>query len=672
LAHSRQDRAAIIAGVAVLLAILVTQLVLTVRQESITWDEDDHIYAGYMSLKTGDFGLNPEHPPLVKMLAALPLLSMDLKVPPLQGREFKHEAFLNGKDFVFGNDADKLLFRARMAAAILTVLLGILIFCATREMFGLAAGFFALALFVFDPNFLAHGAFVTTDVGLSCFLFAAVYAFYRYLKQPTRFRLLLVGVATGLSFSTKHTGFLAAPILVCLALVEWWRTRKDADGERLSFNRAFAALAVTAVISLTILWGFYGFRYASRPAGLELNPPAAEYIKGLSRPNELKLLQTISHYKLLPESYIYGLAAVRMISDFYASYLLGKPYPHGVWFYFPVAMAIKSTVPFLILLGISAWAIIRRKLPAREVWFLALPPILYLIVAMSAHMNIGMRHVLPMYAFLTVLEAGAAMTLGKQSRNWLAVALILLAGQVITTVKAYPDFIPYANELWGGPRETWHLLSDSNSDWAQQLKATSKYLQDRGIKDCWFVYFAEGVVPYQYYGIPCKPLPTQDALWIGEKFYDVPPEIDGPVLISGADLSGFEYGPAELNPYAQFQQLEPTAVIQNGVYVFDGHFAIPMAATVGHVQKANEYLAAKQLDQALAEAQQAVALAPTSVKAQLALGDVQKALGRPDEAQRSYQKALELAQTIAPDFQIGWLETINAKLAELNGKLATN
>jgi tetratricopeptide (TPR) repeat protein len=320
-------------------------------------------------------------------------------------------------------------------------------------------------------------------------------------------------------------------------------------------------------------------------------------------------------------------------------------------------------VPFLVLLAMSVWAIVRRRLPAREVWFLALPPALYLAVAMSAHMNIGMRHVLPMYAFLTVLEAGAAVALIRATRAWLYVVVVLLAMQVVTTVRAYPDFIPYANELWGGSSQTWHLLSDSNSDWAQQLKATSKYLRERGVKDCWFVYFGEGVIPYQYYGVPCKPLPTQDALWMNEKFYDVPAEIDGPVLISGGDLSGFEYGPAELNPYAQFQQLKPTAVIQHGVFVFDGHFAIPMAAAVGHVQKAEEFLAGKQLDEALQEAQQAVALAPASVKANVLLGDVWQAMGRTAEAQHAYQNALSLAQTIAPEFQVGWVPGIQQKLA---------
>ena len=658
------DRAAVAMGVIGLLSILVLQLALSVHQESITWDEDDHLYAGYMSLKTGDFGLNPEHPPLVKMLAALPLLSMDLKVPPLQQREFKHEAFLNGREFVFGNDADRLLFRARMAASLLTVLLAVLVFFAAREMFGLAAGFVALTLLVFDPNLLAHGALVTTDAGLSCFLFAAVYAFYRYVKHPSPGRLALVGLATGLAFAAKHTGVLAAPSIALLALVEWLRTRKsDGPKSRFSFPRAVAALVVTAVISLTILWAFYGFRYAARPAGLDLNPPSAEYIQGLSRPGEAKLLQTIAHYKLLPESYIYGLADVRMISDFYASYLLGKPYPHGVWFYFPAAMLIKSTVPFLVLLAMSVWAIVRRRLPAREVWFLALPPVLYLAVAMSAHMNIGMRHVLPMYAFLTVLQAGAAIALIRVSRKWLYVVVVLLAMQVITTVKAYPNFIPYANEMWGGSSQTWHLLSDSNSDWAQQLKATSKYLRERGVKDCWFVYFGEGVIPYQYYGIPCKALPTQDALWMNEKFYDVPAEVDGPVLISGGDLSGFEYGPAELNPYAQFQTLKPSAVIQNGVYVFDGHFAIPMAAAVGHVQKAEEFLAARQLDDALRESQIAVELSPTSVKANVTLGDVLRAMGREEEARESYEKALNLAETVAPEFQVGWVAGIQQKLA---------
>jgi 4-amino-4-deoxy-L-arabinose transferase-like glycosyltransferase len=229
-------------------------------------------------------------------------------------------------------------------------------------MFGTGAAFLALTLLVFDPNLLAHGALVTTDAGLSCFLFGSVYAFYRYVKAPTGWRLVVVGVATGLAFAAKHTGVLAAPILIVLALCEVWRSRGAKGGERTistgsQFLRMLGALAVVAAISLTVLWGFYGFRYAARPAGLELNPASAEYLQQLSRPNEAKLLTAIAQYHLLPESYVYGLADVRMIADFYSSYLLGKAYPHGVWFYFPLAMVIKSTLPFLVLLAITVWAI---------------------------------------------------------------------------------------------------------------------------------------------------------------------------------------------------------------------------------------------------------------------------------------------------------------------------
>src|SRR6266850_7305187 len=213
-------------GVFGLLIVLGLQLALSVRRESQTWDEGDHIYAGYMSWKTADFGLNPEHPPMVKLLATMPLLSLPLKVPTLQDRFFKEEAFLDGKDFLYKNDADMILFRTRMAAAILTLLLALLVFLATKEMFGTGAAFIALTLIVFEPNLLAHGALVTTDAGLSCFMFASIYAFYRYVKDPSVARLIIVGIVAGLALATKHTGLLVFPMLTLLALCEVVRNRK--------------------------------------------------------------------------------------------------------------------------------------------------------------------------------------------------------------------------------------------------------------------------------------------------------------------------------------------------------------------------------------------------------------------------------------------------------------
>ncbi len=661
----------ILLGVVALLSVLFLQLAFSVHRNSITWDEDDHIYSGYMSWKHADFGLNPEHPPLVKLVAAIPLLSMQIKMPVLQDRMFKHEAFLGGKDFFFKNDADTMLFRARMAVSFFTLLLALLVFLAAQEMFGTGAAFIALTLLVFDPNLLAHGAVVGTDAALSCFMFATIYAFYRYVKGPSVWRVIVVGLAAGLALASKHTGILVFPMLFLLAVCEVLRSRPGRPSSPSETNQTSAvkraqqlavALVSISAIAITVLWASYGFRYQARAEGRQMNPPLAEFMQGLSRPREAHLLQTVARFHLLPESYIYGLADVRIMSDFYASFLLGKDYPHGVWFYFPVAFSIKSSLSFLILLSLAIWAIATRRFSAwREILFLTIPPIFHLIIAMSSGMNIGVRHILPMYLFLPVLIGGAIWTLIQRNRRWITVVVALLVFQAISTSRAYPAYMAYANELWGGPDHVHELLSDSNSDWGQQLHAVKRYLDQHGIKDCWFVYFGEGVIDASYYGIPCKPLPTQDSLWVNEQI-DAPPAIDGTVLVSAGDLSGFEFGAGPLNPYEQFKSLKPVAVIDYGVFVYEGHFDIPLAASIGHSQRAQALLKEHKLPEALIEAQQALALAPNAVQPNELLGDILAALQRPEEARQYYQKALTLAKTVEPAFQVGAVNELEKKL----------
>ena len=421
------------------------------------------------------------------------------------------------------------------------------------------------------------------------------------------------------------------------------------------------------LIAIAVLWASYGFRFAARRDGLQLNPGFAEWIAQL-KPFEAYLVSFAARWHLLPESYLYGLAAVRLSAETYTSFVLGTVYPHGVWFYFPVTFVIKSTLAFLVLLGISIFAIASRKLTgARELLFLTVPPAFYLMVAMNSKINIGVRHILPLYVFLAVLIAGAARSLMRHglhmtSRRWQYVVAALLLFHVFSSVRSYPNYMAYANELWGGPSQTYKYLTDSNVDWAQQLKSTKQYLDRRGIKECWFAYFGQGVLEPHYYGIPSKPLPTADSLWINERI-DVPPAIDGTVLVSAGVLSGFEFGPGALNPYRQFQQLRPVAVIDDAGFVFEGHYEISLASALGHAQHAMVLLDGKQSDEALVEAQRAVALAPDSVTTQAALGDVLTALNRPDEARPIYQRALELAKTVEPEFQVSWIPTLETKLA---------
>ena len=640
-----------IAAVCLLLIVLSLQLFFSVRRESQTWDEANHIYTGYRSWTHADYGLNPEHPPLVKLLATMPLLWLPLKSPALQERFFKEDAFLRGKEFLYQNDADKILARTRTAAAILTLLTALVVFLGTREMFGTGAAFIALTLLTFDPNLLAHGALITTDVGLACFMFLSVYLYYRFLKSPSALRLIAAGIAVGLVLAVKHTGLLVLPILFLLSFTE-------IRGRAL---KTFGSLALITLIGCLVLWSFYRFRYDARPNGLQLNPPLAEYVKGLE-PYEAWPISTAAQLHILPESYLYGLADVKLTANYYTSYLLGKVYAHGVWFYFPVAFLIKSTVGVLALFLLSFGVVVTSRLNRwREIVFLVVPVLFYLIVAMTVGMNIGVRHILVVYVFLYVLIGGATWALVQKSRKWTYAVGVLLLVHVVSSVLAFPNYIAYGNELWGGPSQTHKYLTDSNADWAQQLKSVKQYLDGRGVKECWFVYFAAGVAEPSYYGIPCKPLPTINTLWLNEPI-EVPTSIDGPVLISASNLSGLEFGPGPLDPYGQFKLLKPTAVIDRGVFVFEGKFDMPLAAAISKVQKAQNLAQAKQLDQALQEAQAAVALAPDSIRTQLALGDILLEMGQPQRARASFEKALELAKTIEPEFQIRSLPDIEQRL----------
>ena len=659
-----------VAAVAGFILIFAIHLALISRANTITWDEPDHIYSGYMSWR-GDFGLNPEHPPLVKFVAALPLLPMQLNVPEMQDRPYRLQAVLGGRDFIFHNDADKIVFRAQMAASIFTLLLLVIAFLAAREMFNTTAGFLALGLLVFDPTLLAHGALVTTDAAQSCFLLASIYGFYRYVQLPSAGRLMIPGIAAGLALASKHSAVLVFPTLLILAGVEIFRQEPANSGSQPSVGKRAArhvtALVIIGLMSVAILWAAYGFRYAARENGLQLNPPMETQLGKVPSPTQAKILREFARFHLLPESYIYGFAHVLFSADDFNSYLFGTSYPHAVWFYFPVAMLVKSSLTFLILLAISVWVIASGRLRMRrELAFLLIPPLVYLAVSMNSGMNIGIRHILPVYIFLAILIAGAASVLIKDSRRWRYAVVLLLLFQAISVTRAFPNCIGYGNEAFGGPKNVWRYVSDSSADWAQQLHAVKRYTDERHMQNCWFVYFGTGVIDYDYYKIPCKLLPTIESIWLGT-LSDATATIDGPVFISAVNLTGFEFGPPPLNPYEQFKTLKAADAIDSSVFVYEGRFEIPLAAALAHAQKADVFLAGRRLPEALQQAQQAVALAPDSAEVNAGMGKVLDALGRREEARTYYATALQLALTKQPVFQHSLVAPLQQRLAAEDG-----
>lgn len=634
-----------------LLCVFVLQLERVARLYSANWDEAHHLYDGYLILTKHDYRANAEVPPLVKMAAALPLLRLHPWVPVPTGTEQTKDAFLNGRLFVFNNGGDRMLLPGRLACMVFSLLTALLIFAMGRRFFGVSAGCCALFLFVFDPNVLAHGTLISTDMGSACFLLAGVYGFYRFCAQPGWRWLLVTGVLAGLAMVAKFTGILIAPMLLCLAVVESLRQRRAAV-----LGRSLAACGAILACAWGVIWMFYGYRWAAAPAGEELSPRLAPYIASLPHTTGAaifpSLLASIARFHLLPQAYLWGLANTKHTEWEYTSYFLGRVYRHGPWQYFPLAFLIKSTLPLLLLLLLAplAWRGWPRN-KSREILFLLVPVGVYFLVVTLSHFDIGARHLMPVYPFLYVVAGATAAKLLRRGRGWAAVAAALLVWQVVTTVRVAPNYMAYGNEAWGGPLQVRRYLSDANVDWGQQLKTVKQYLDQNDIGNCWFAYFPDGAVQPQDYGISCKRLPTPSGLRWFRLPMTVPPQIEGTVLISESDLDGVESGDGAPNPYDAFRRLRPVAILQDGVYVYRGTFAVPLASAWVDVRRSGELAAAGHGAEALQLAQEAVRLAPDSPRVQLQLADVLATGKQWPQALTHYQLAQRALALQRPDLQ---------------------
>lgn len=651
-------------AVVALLAVQAAQVVYIVHRESLTFDEDDHMFAGYMMVKTGDYGLNPEHPPLVKLLAAVPLLVENLWTPPLQGRDFKIEAYLSGRDWLAHNDgaSQRLVFRMRLFAGLLAVGLSLMVFVATEEWFGSGAGLIALLLLTFDPTVLGHSALVTTDIGVSLFFLASIFAFYCYVKRPTPGRLLLAGVAAGLLLATKHSGILLGPMLVLLI---GWEIAFAPKGLRTRVaTRLGSALVAIVVIGVVVLWAFYGFRYAARPAGLALSTSLAEYVKPLSPFNAAGVMM-IAHLHLLPESYLMGLVDVKRMAQFYPTFIFGKVYAHGLWWYFPAVIVIKTTLGLLTLAALAVFAIVKGALlVGRELAFILLPCGFYLTVAIVAGMDIGARHILPVYVLAFIFAAGGLAALAARSQRWAWVGAVLILAHIVSSLTVFPNPIAYANEAWGGPENVHNLLSDANVDWAQQLFQVKAWQDQHPAEECWFAYFAYPEVDPAVYGIRCHALPTADTGWLGGSAM-TPPVVEGTVLLSAGDLSGCEWSNDRMNPYRGFQTRKPAESIDSSVFVYRGRFDLRQAAVLSRAQHADALLGSGKATEALALAREAVALDTTDIAGLTALGNAAAALGQKDDARQAWQTALTMAQHMEQEAQAAYAPDLEAKLSKL-------
>jgi 4-amino-4-deoxy-L-arabinose transferase-like glycosyltransferase len=498
-----------------LLAVFALSACYSMSRESATFDETAHIWAGYTYLKRSDFRMNVEHPPLIKLLAAAPLVLTGARMPTSDG----DDNWTQGRQWVFGykffyatpgNDADRLLFMARFPVVLLGMLLGVLVFFFARDLTGPAGARIALFAFALCPTMLAHTRLVTTDLGMGLFYLASVYAVYRAGRRITPLTMILPGVALGLALSTKFSALLLLPVMALLLLVR--ALDSSPLDVALPFRRTPAAtrpaklaacsilLFVTLVIAWLTVWSSYGFRFSITPdTSAEIEASVSGYINAhrAGHPGFSRLIDRAASRRLLPEGFLGGFTYAAARSGERSAYLLGAHSLSGFRYFFPVAFLVKTPLALLVAL-IPALALLGRD--RRRSWgvlCLAVAGSCYIAAALTSNLNIGHRHLLPVYPFLFVALGALAHWL-ERTRT-----LMVLGGLGIWYVAAWlyitPHYLAYFNELTLGPAHGDRVLVDSSIDWGQDVKALGRYAERHGITRLPYAHF--GTASPNYYGI---------------------------------------------------------------------------------------------------------------------------------------------------------------------------
>jgi len=502
----RVDLALVLAGTALYATLAVTSL----RQKSTTFDELTHLSAGWTHLTLGDYRMSPDHPPLLRKLAALPLLFMDVEMKPGDAAWRLRRPWAFGKRWLYRwNDADEMLFRARLPIVGLGVLLGVAVYWWSLRRFGRPAAALSLLLCVLSPDVLAHGRLVTTDLGITLFVFGSVVAFDSLTRRLTVGRVILTGLVVGAAFASKVSALALLPTLLALAAFLVFRSEPLRLGSRELAGRGRRvialglALLLVGLVAYASLWGSYGFRSRFSPDAatnasfdwekLEPESPAvAAVVAGTRR------------LGLLPDPYLYSFLRVLEHSEARSSFLLGRRSDEGFGHYFLVSFLVKTPIALLVLLMISLVTRGRHGVGWREEAFVWLPVIVYAGLTLTRGINIGHRHLLPIYPFLFV-AAGRAATWAWSSKSRRAKACVALLATWYAGAAAFihPDYLAYFNELVGGPRNGHKILVDSSLDWGQDLKPLAGWLKQRGIPSVKLSYFGTG--DPEYYRCRCPP-----------------------------------------------------------------------------------------------------------------------------------------------------------------------
>ncbi len=553
-------------------------------------DEVPHIGAAYSYLEKGDMRLNPEHPPLAKDLAGIPLSFLNLKQDAFNTAFWQTD--INGQwefgrylIFNSGNNADLIKHLARLPILLFFILSAILIFKWARRLYGGLGALIALILFSFSSTVIAHSRFVTTDMAALFGVLLATYFFINYLKGQTTKNLVITGLVFGVALLCKFSTVLLVPFFLLLALIYSPRAR---------LKTILFTLLIFVIGTVVVLWPVYYLNVRNLPPEKQqqeteyiltsvyqkITPPLALVVRASGEP----LLRPLAHY---------GLGLLRVLHqnvEPHNVFFLGDVLFRGSHLYFPVVYFLKEPLAWwgLVLLALLmlGWQL---KKPSKESFsrglnflkdhFEEFAMILWLVIywatSINSSLNIGVRHLLPVYPFAILLVSGQVAKIVKKAKenfNFKSKALIftvffLLSWYVVENIRVYPLYLTYFNQVAGGPSGGYRYVTDSNLDWGQDLIRFSDWVKKNNIPKIELDYF--GWADQSYY------LGSRfDWLWRG-KYADAEDfkarnKSDGWLAISVTYLQETQ-GPIERPQYPNYiwlKSYQPVTIIGHSIFVY--------------------------------------------------------------------------------------------------------
>lgn len=526
------------AAVAVLLALHWWLAVSATFEKSATSDETGHLTGGYSYWRFNDYRLQPENGNLPQRWGALPLLLERPRLAPEKAPEWwsLSHVWLISRAFLYesGNNTDFMLATARAVMALWSVATGLLVWGWSRRLWGDAGGLFSLALYVFSATTLAHGPLVTSDMTVTFFLLAATGAFWRHLERLKAGSLVLSLVVISLACVAKFSFLLLLPVY---ALLSVWRLAEKAPlivvwrgGEHVFAGRwtRCGVITVSALLhgltAWVVIWAFFGFRYSAfalaLPQGVKFYLPWSVIL-----PKSGFWQFFLSHarqWRMLPEAFLQGFTYMRYAAGSRGAFLNGNYSTTGWVTFFPYAFMVKT---FLAELGAVAlafgvvwarwWTAGSRRIGSdlRRVAPLLVLFAVYWAFSLTSHLNIGHRHILPVYPILFI---GVGVIARPAASRWLRGAAVALAGLAVAESMAIrPHYLAYFNVFAGGPANGWRHLVDSSLDWGQDLPGLAQWLRTHrqpaepvyvacfGMSDfCYEGIAGEPLAPYYYHYLP--------------------------------------------------------------------------------------------------------------------------------------------------------------------------